>query len=241
MSATRLALVLWLLAAPSWAASPVVAATNTSTSTGTTHTANLPSGIVSGNLLIVKIGCDGDPAITWTSTGFTEFFEKAFTGGAVIMALAYRQADGGEGSTIDITTDVAEKCAHLSYRITGAEDPATQVPEVSTGATGTSTTPDPDSLTPTGGSADFLWLAMHVHEGDATTDAFPASYSNGISIEEGSAGGAGLGSAERQLTASSEDPATFTISGSEKWVAPTVAIHPSDGVVARRRANPIIF
>jgi len=207
-------------------AAPTVDATNTSIhdSDVTSHTVSLPAGISSGDLLIVIFAVDANPGVTWPG-GWTEIAE-VLQEAQVTLAVAYRQADGGEGATIIVTSGTAQMSAHTTYKISGHENPATQAPELSTGANGFGVNPDPDSLSPTGGSKDYLWLAVHAHDGTRSTDAFPTNYTNGISTQGVNGGSAGAGSAERQLTAAAEDPGAFTISASEQWAAATVAVHP---------------
>lgn len=209
---------------------PQVAATNTSLEDAgnvTSHTVSLPSGIVSGNLLIVGFNTDGQESVTWP-TGWTEIFEGIAASSQCTLAIAYRQADGGEGSTIIVTTGTSERSAHWSYRITDHEAPATQAPQASGGATGTSASPDPDSLTPTGGAKDYLWIAVEGHDRDKTTDAFPTNYdSNQVNTAGAGAGSAGVAAATDEVNAVSEDPGAFTISATEEWVTATVAVHPA--------------
>ena len=210
---------------------PAVQATNTSeeASNVTSHTVDLPASISSGDLLIILFTVDAAPTITWPS-GYTEFADDQ-RGSTVRGAVAYRQADGTEGATITVTTGSSQFSTHNTYRITGHEDPATQAPEAAS-ADGGSNAPNPPSLTPTGGAEDFLWLAACGHDlGGQSITAFPTNYSNGISINQtNESNGCGAGSAERDLNASSEDPGTFSLSGSMAWVAFTVAIHPASVV-----------
>ena len=207
-------------------ASPAVQTRATSSeSTGTTsHTVTLPSGIASGDLLIIKFSVNNTVrTVTWPGApDYTEFFD-AQIGSDQRLRAAYRQADGGEGSTITVTTDGNTRSTHNSRRITGHEDPATQAPEVSSGATGTSTTPNSDSLTPTGGSKDYLWLAIVGSEGQSASAA-PTNYTDLLTVDVTNCA---AHSAERALTAASEDPGTFTIGASVGWVAATIAIHPA--------------
>lgn len=211
-------------------ASPTVVTTATSadSSAGTSHTVNLPSGVVSGNLLVITFAInDNLDVITWPA-GYTEIFEG---GGNVTLAVAYRQADGGEGATITVTSDSSSKAVAFARRITEHEDPSTQAPEASSGATGSSVNPDSDSITPTGGSKDYLFFTDHGHLQTATNDTTPTNYSNTIEAETTSGGRIGGAGAERQLTATSEDPGAWTISLSKTWAAITIAIHPTSGVV----------
>ena len=126
-----------------------------------------------------------------------------------------------------INTDNSAKTAHTTYRRTGHEDPSTQAPEGSSGATGVSTVPNPDNLDPTGGEKAFLWLAGHGNDGAFSVSVYPTSYSNGIDDFGQGIGSVGVASAERELTATTENPGTFTVSGSSRWVAGTIAVHPA--------------
>ena len=200
------------------------------------HDVSLPGSISAGDLLLVFFVCDGtseDPS----ATGWTRFklFTSADEGISDTFSLAafWREADGTEGATATFTTSSNERSSHTAYRITGAEDPDTQAPEVSAGASNSTGDADPDSLTPTGGAADFLWLAVggNGFEGNAYTGA-PTNYSNLQAEDSGTAGAgsshANIGTAERTLNASSEDPGAFA-SGNTDWLAFTVAVHPTSG------------
>ena len=218
---------------------PVVQATNTSATTtaGTSHTVNLPSGIVSGNLLIALFsgffGSGTTPVdISWP-LGWTEFFEQDASTSTLHLAVAgaYRLADGNEGASITVTTNLSVLAAHNTYRISGAADPATQPPEAAAiSYTAAAAGIDPPSLTPTGGAKDYLWLAVAGWRRtglSATTS--PTNYTD--AIEGSSAGGASgtkLRSLRRQLNAASEDPSTFTLSSttSERRIGVTIAVHP---------------
>jgi hypothetical protein len=190
----------------------------------TSHTVDLPASISADDLLIVLFSVDGAPSITWPG-GWTEFKKKS-NGTDVTFALAYRQADGGEGATITVTTGSSEKSAHASYRITGHEDPATQAPEASTGATAFSTLPDPDSLSPAGGDDYYLWLHTHGHDGPRTTTGTPAEYRDKNDNQGVSADSVGVAGFEQWRKASSENPLPAIINVDDQWVAITVAISP---------------
>ncbi len=211
-------------------ASPTVQATNSNATSGTSHTGTLPVGVVAGDLLLAIFVSDGNPTHT-IDTDYTEIFSAPAANNEARMSISYRQADASANDIPTHTTSVSQRGIFIMYRIDGHEDPSTQAPELSssTGNTGTSTSPDPDSVTPTGGSKDYLFLAVTGNDGNVTTDTAPTNYANLIS--QTSAGGGGDrcngGSAERQLTAASEDPGVFAISASDDWVAATIAIHPS--------------
>jgi len=214
---------------------PSVASKNNSyrADIGTSHTVNLPAGIQAGNLLLVFFALRVTALVTIT-------FPEGWTKIAEIMdyrseiGIAWREADGNEGATITVTTSSSLRSAHISYRITGATDPDTQAPEVSTGASGSSANPDPDSLTPTGGVKDYLWIALDYHDGGTIpVTGYPANYNDNQEYRDvpDQNYAATLGIATRELNASSEDPGTFTLSSSRYWGACTVAVHPT-GVAA---------
>jgi len=208
---------------------PAVQDTNTSgeSSDVTSHTVNLPANISAGDLLIVFFSCDANETVTWpTGDGWASIFHQT---NANTLDIGYKIADGTEGATITVTTGSAEQSAHISYRITGNH--RYLAPEVSTGATGNSTSPNPDSLTPTGGAKDYLWIAVEGNADGDVASAYPSNYTNGQTNAVGTTAGANIAVARRELNASSEDPVAFTIP-LNKWVACTVAVHPKTAPTA---------
>jgi CheY-like chemotaxis protein len=208
---------------------PAVQATNTSgeTTDTTSHTVSMPANINAGDLLIVFFSCDGVETVTWpTGDGWASIFHDT---NLMTLDIGYKIADGTEGATITVTTGTTEQSAHISYRITGHDK--SQAPEVSTGATGNSTAPNPDSLTPTGGAKDYLWIAVEGNNNASAASAYPSNYTNGQTNAVGDSGGANVAVARRELNASSEDPGTFT-TPSERWVACTVAVQPQSAATA---------
>jgi cellulose synthase/poly-beta-1,6-N-acetylglucosamine synthase-like glycosyltransferase/CheY-like chemotaxis protein len=222
---------------------PSVASTNTSNTTtvSTSHTLSLPTGISSGDLLIAMLsGYIGSGStsvdISWPS-GWTEFFEEDATSGSLHLAVAgaYRQANGSEGASITVTTNVSVLAAHNAYRITGAADPSSQPPEAATAnfTDSSGTTVDPPSLSPTGGAKDYLWIAVASwRRTGRTLTGTPTNYTDTVSIDStGYSNGLWLASVRRQLNAASEDPGVFTLSSnSERRVGVTIAVHPAASV-----------
>ena len=100
---------------------------------------------------------------------------------------------------------------------------------MSTSVTGASSAPNPPSLTPTGGSKDYLWLAVEGNDSSKSVSSYPTNYTNGLNRGNFSVY---IGSAQRALTASSENPGNFTLSGTDGWVACTVGIHPTGAPAA---------
>ena len=206
----------------------VNAVTSTEESDATTHNVSMPSAVDEDDLLIIIMAFNAVPG-TVAFPNFTKLFETAASPNDQILVVGYKQADGTEGGgTEDVTSVNLETSAHITYRIKGHVAPATQAPEVSTGATGASTTPDPDSLTPTGGPKQFLWIvgAMNSGNGNAIT-VVPSGYSNDQFSTSTGGSDVSVGAGTRINLASSENPGTFTAALSDEWAACTVAVHPA--------------
>jgi len=199
---------------------PTVAGTNTSveSSTTTSHTVDLPAGIQSGDLLLAFFAGDyiGAGIITWPGD-WTELFKK----GTHTVGAIYKVATGGEGSSITVTTSLAVKSAHQTYRITEY----TGAPEIAnTSSVATSATPNPPSLTTSWGNSRVLWIAGFGGDdaSSRTLSSYPTDYSDGQFTSTG--GYTYVGSAVRELEAASEDPGVFTLSGSICWYAWTIGV-----------------
>ena len=213
---------------------PVVASTAESpvTSAGTSHAITLPGTIRDQDLLIIVFG--KAQAVTLNAlSGWTELVD---TNSANAETILYHYCDGTETSPATFTSSGSTKSASVCYRITGAENPTTQVPELSTVATATSVNPNATTCTPTGGAKDYLWLTFFISAGEEADDdtwvsATPTSYTNTLQTTSGTAGVASTNcstaSAEQQLNASSQDAAAWTMAQSLAWRAWTLAIHPS--------------
>ena len=161
---------------------PGIEATNTSNSLPTTsHVINLPDGVSSGDRLLVLISVDNVVSFTWPS-GWTKLHSS--TNSTVSLSVGYRDPDGTEGftgtdDTITITTDIQESSSHISYIIRDFD--RNQAPEVSTGASGSNTSPDPDTITPSTGSDRYLVFAEEAHSvGSTDTTSLPINYMGNV-------------------------------------------------------------
>ncbi len=190
-------------------------------SNATSHTVNLPSGIVLNDVVLVFFASDGSPTITFPA-GWIELFQNA-NGTNNKLGAWYRVANGTEGATITVTTSASERTAHTSYRISGAGGTPCYAPTTVTGA---SVSPNPPSGTPFWAQANTLWFAACGYDYNRTVSAYPTNYTNGRNDYANNTQGCGVGTARREVNAASEDPGTFTISASDDWVANTVAIQP---------------
>jgi hypothetical protein len=208
--------------------------TSQETSDVTSHNVLLPDGSdVSGRRVLIVIGVDGAPSITWPM-GWTEFAAGSTT--QTQLSAAYRDIDGTEGfdgtddEIVFTTSGGGEQSNHQSYLISEGHDAAT-APEAATAATGGSATPDPPSLNPSGwGTEETLWIAAAALRFNDTWLSAPTNYTD-LLAQSGGDANAPLATARRVLEAESEDPGSFTINDGSSWVATTIGVRPAAGGV----------
>lgn len=196
----------------------------------TSHSISLPSGVVSGDLLLCvavygfgSCGSSGPPGMSgWTAieggtvegvSGGTEFTAK------------WRIATGAETSAT-ITLPCNETLSYVVFRFSGAEY-ATKASTLS----GPSTAPDVGSPSAPTTSEDFYQLAITAWSTFKYQTAYPTGYSTGQteSNNSGSSPSPGQGAAGAlKLVSSVEDPGAWTLSGSTYWLAAVYTII-SDG------------
>lgn len=192
-----------------------------------THTITLPSGIVANNLVLCVGAMDASTSITYPSP-WVEFPEVE--DGDVEFTAGYLRATGGE-TTLVVTSGDNQRSSWHCFRIT--DDNLSQAPELVTTQHATTSTPDPASIDPTGGSKDFLWItavAVDLSPTAITVSGFPSGYGNtGQEDSDASTGAALLGWARRTNAATTEDPGAWTLTASDAGIVTgTFAIHPVD-------------
>lgn len=189
--------------------------TSNGTAASTTHAVSLPASIAAGDLLIAAVRVGNGAPYTWPA-GWNPIVDVGALG------IAWRAADGSEGASVSVTSSTSNSGACSSYRITGAD--TTAGAEATAGTSTSTTNPDPPSLAPSWGSADVLWFAYTTRSNTTVPTSFPTNYSLGQISQNNSAGNTSLHSCARQLTASSEDPGTFSFSTSSASLPATVAV-----------------
>ena len=214
---------------PAWATFPVVAASNTGEDFGSVdHDVDLPSGISSGDLLMLFIACRNSTLSITTPSGWTiigaTFTSGGESSGHSRSGVYYRVANGSETSPIVVTTSGVTPCAYVTKRITGQH--AATAPEGGTPSSGSSATPDPPNLAPSWGAEDTLWMTMYGLMDSVTTSIYP--YADGNVTTATTAGSnVTIGYCEQNENAASDNPGTFTASGSDLWGAQTIAVRPA--------------
>lgn len=201
----------------------------------TSHVVTLPvpaSGILEDDLLIAFVAMDGNPSVSWPA-GWTEIKDEAGNGSAVRVACAWKRAAGGESGSITVTTSASEGGAVHILCVRGAHP--TTAPAISTGANGSTTSGDPDSLDPGNwGTENTLWIAAVGNDGNVAINSGPTGYFGFLNTRWANASGAGVATAIKRSAASSADPGAFTLASAEDTRAFTVGVRPDD-------ASPIVY
>jgi hypothetical protein len=217
----------------SFPSSRAVAGTN-GTTADTTATLDLPSGYQPGDTLFAVFRCAVPGAVTWPS-GWTELTDESADAADDQQSMAWRLADGSEGSSITLGANGNGKFAAVIWAIEGAADPNVRPPQLSTVATGSGTEPNATTCTPTGGAKDYGWLTIYGMEGEQTgITSYPSSYADGQQFANSGTGGAvttnvTVGGAFRKANASSEDAGVWDVTGTlDDWTAYTIVFHPVD-------------
>lgn len=199
----------------------------------TTHTVSLPATVATDDWLLIIASVNGTPTLTDPS-GWTKLIEIAATNNRPVAWK--KKADGTEGgTTVTFTTSAAEQSSHISFAGDGWSEDLNDI-EVSTGATGSSSNPDPDTVTPSWGSDDNLFLACYGLRRGRTATAFPTNYNDNQTqiATSTSTSGSGAAVATRELAAASDNPGTYTLDASTPWGAYTIAIRPTGVAPAGR-------
>lgn len=203
------------------------------TANSSSWTLTYPTNLASGDLVLACVGIDEAPSVSFPA-GWVVATQGDGTS-QVTLAVAKKLSNGTETGNFTVTLGSTQMGGWRVFRITGwggtlGADWTSGHAEVGfAGSAGTSSsTPNPPSLNPAGwGTEDTLWVAACATDGASTVSTYPTNYTttstnNPASSRDGTAMSLGF----RQLNAASEDPGTFTMSGSLPWVAATVAIRP---------------
>lgn len=198
---------------------------------GTAPTFTFPATCPAGSLVLFIAATDNTAA--FTEPAGTTGIVNANISATHRTCIFGKVAAGTEGgTTIDGTLAASEAMTYVALVIEDWHGSLDGV-EVSTGASGSSYNPDPDSLTPTWGAEDTLWLAYYTADyADHTATAWPTDYADNqitVAHSETLGGRQAIAVASRELAATSADPSTFTYGGTASnldWAAGTIAIRP---------------
>lgn len=172
----RLLTALLLLPCLVHAAAPTVSAvaTTSNSSDSTTQTLTLAT-ITAGETQLCALNVDYSAATSVTNpAGWTELNDE-LEAGDLRMVLVYRTMTGAEASTIDFTTDAAEKSTGYCISVAGSTGtPTSATPVHEAGAVQTIDPPAISGLT----SGDYLFVALAGwDQWKLTFSAYPTGYS----------------------------------------------------------------
>lgn len=211
----------------------VATATTNGTSASQTPTVNLPSNIHPGDLLFCVMRSADANSYAFPS-GWVELVDASPDSSVDGSAIAYKVADGSEVTSMVVTLSTnSAKFAAIVHRITGADDPTTNPPSISTVAIGVDDQPNPTACTPSEGLDQYLWLWCGTWEGEQTSP--PASNPTNFALyvtgaDSGTAGvdttNCRVATAARESKAATMDPGVWALSAAGSWAAYTVAIPP---------------
>jgi hypothetical protein len=223
------------------ATAPVVSSvTSTNTGTGfasdaTTHAVSMPATVAAGDLLLMLYSYDDNTATVTDpdgAGGWTQIAVGNSGSGGVTGSVWAKVATGTEGgTTVGFTTSTSQSASAQVYRVLAANwsgDITNNGIDVATGTGATTANPDPPALNPAKWDTEnALWIAYSAGSTFTAVTTYPTNYVNGAIVAGNSgAAGASTSSATRALSASSEDPGTFTMSASNSGIPFTIAVRP---------------
>lgn len=194
------------------------------TTSATTQTLTLPTGIASGDLIQATIATG--PNVAVTISGWTVVEEANSVGPVVRGTVIQRQADGTEGATVTVNLSSSGGGSYICRRIDNGDGTKTESATHNLGQLEQNW----PALTPTGGADNILWLADLVIDQQKALVGWPTDYGalplleqdKASDLSEGVAGGV---LARNQATA---EPAKGRIDTSDQTTLFTVAIYPAE-------------
>lgn len=198
----------------------------------TAHVSNYPATVNSGDRLVLIAAFDGTGGIT-TPTGYT-IIGSVIASATAQVGLYTKIATGAEaGGTIDVPTPSAERGGVSIYRYNVASSTVGDV-EWATSTPGSTANPDPPSLTPSWGSADYAWICGEVYSASGVTDTVNSTgYANRVTAgATTTVSDAIVITLRKTSTASSDDPSAWTLDSAATSIVFTIAIRPVTAVNA---------
>ena len=197
--------------------------TSDSASTTTSHNVDLPATVNTGELLVVFFGSPVNFVLSTSfPVGWTEIYDGGVGFGAAHISVAYKIADGTEGgTTITVVSSSSVPSSHVSFTISN-HNSSTNAPEISTGTSGSSSSPNPDSLTASWGTDDNLFIAIESNVTQTTT-AYPTNFDDNQHTRNYTFSNIGVCTRDWNTNAT-QDPGIFTLSSSSQWLAATMVV-----------------
>lgn len=232
---------------PPTAAFPVLeSVTETNTTSGTTHSIDLPATVdADDRLAVAVVGFHSSFTAGTSLEGWT-----LAASGLVVSTFPYfiytKKAAGNEGGTqVDFVSSVSTSCSAQVFRVSGVDTSGgvgTSLAVQVDASTSFSLTPNPPAVTSPWGSAKNLAVAgFFAGASGGTVTANPAGYTAGA--DGAAASSVWLGSAWAEVEAASADPGAFTIddgTAGENLVCWSLLFRPTVGGSVNGTAAPTI-
>lgn len=202
------------------------------TAVGTSVAVTLPASGAATDEYIILFDSGSTAATMNALTDWTELLDENVANGLKII----RYTGAGVPSNPTFTSSASTRTVWIAYRISDADKGTT--PQIGTTGTGTSLTPDPPSVTPTGGVAkDYLSIAFAGMAGEEADDDTwantpPTNYTPSPPRQKsGGTTATNIGglimAAERQINSGAAiDPGTFAVDVSAAWRSQHILVHP---------------
>jgi len=222
--------------------------TSSETAYTTTHTVDMPATLANTDRLLLIIN-SGHTSLAPSGTDLDDWtqvdsFQKYFAPTDWSRVLIYEiQLDATSAAalaagSVDFITTSATKSSSQVIRTTGARagGQGTAWDYIRTASKSFSASPDSPSLTTSWGADEHRWYTGCAYGAAANTvSAYPTSYTS-IANNDPVNNDLGIGTAHRTTSAATENPAAFTLTGSENWQAFTFVYRAnedtsSDGVM----------
>lgn len=192
----------------------------------TTHSVGWGAGDADDVLLMLVNGAASTSYTMDVPTGWSSRYNV--TQGDLRARAFVRSAPSASAGSVNVTISAGQRVSALVYRLANVDDEVSLAEAIVAGgaAGGTSTGPNPGSLSiPWGASQPSLVLAV-AHSAAGGSVSYPSSYTNGQTAWTGVFNNfhARTSVARRVVEAASEDPGAFTLGHSVLWRAATIAI-----------------
>lgn len=167
------------------------------------------------SMLLLFIASDGSiPTYSGLPAGWTQVQRQ--TSGSICSGEIWYLLDDETATTFSFNSSVSANVRTLIVRVAGC----LTAPEA-TSTSGTSSSTNAPSLTPSWGSAANLWMSCNFHESEDLSSTPPTNYTIWLNSESSN-----VGVATRALTATTDDPGAWALAGSGTWAAMTCALKP---------------
>ena len=193
---------------------------------GTAQVMPMPTHAAGDRLVVIHAVDGGASNYVSHTAGWTLLANTS--SGTTCFLLVFEKEAASSSEALTVTLSGSRTARAVSYAIQGHD--STQAAEIAT-ASGTSTTPDPPSLSPSWGSDDNLWIvALSQDNSTIGLSSFPSGYTaNQLNNPGGTTATPRAAAATQEVATGTENPGAFTLAATEQWVTATIAIKPAGG------------